>query len=120
MTNSKLKPSEVMVVMGNTFDTNGADIAAATLISVDPERHPTQMMYFLATPKGIALATFEVEGYYSTTHCMPLDYADWIRTHWNIEISDEIRNKIAEASFLSSKLETEEDLEQAILNLKQS
>ena len=113
-----MKTSQVIAVLGNPEDTNGATVVSASIITLDPCLNANHMTYFLATPKGIALAHLEPTGYYTSTHCMPLDYANWISNNWNIDINDTIRNQLNESVTIAKQIMTETDLEKALIVAK--
>ncbi len=117
-TNLLIRPQQVIAVMGEIEDTNGASVVAASIITLDPRFDANHMMYFLATPKGVAIAQLDPSGYYSSTHCMPLDKAIWMHNNWKLDITTDIRNQVKSSITIAQNLRTKDDLEKALIVAK--
>lgn len=65
----------------------------------------------------IVLATMSNSRLLSSANA-PLSYSDWIATHWNIDITDEIRSMVGEAGFLIRGIRDEDQLNQALITVK--
>lgn len=80
----------VIVQLGNVSDTDGSTLAKGEIIKIELVGALNQPLYYIATPKGIALAGkwATKNNHFYSTHCMPLSYAKWILVNWQIEVED--------------------------------
>lgn len=106
--------NEVVVQLGNESDTDGATLAKGKIIKTALSVFNTPM-YYIATPKGIAVAEKsrrKLNVFYST-HCMPVSYANWIERNWDVKVEDHIKT-IENTTVLADNVKSSDVMRKAI------
>ncbi|AQT27974.1 hypothetical protein pVa21_032 [Vibrio phage pVa-21] len=105
---------EVIVQLGNESDTDGATLAKGEIIKITLNILD-KPLYYIATPKGIAVAEKcrgKLNIFYST-HCMPVSYAEWIERNWNINVEDHLET-IERGEVLADNVKSSDVMRKAI------
>lgn len=104
----------VIVQLGNESDSYGATLAKGEIIKITLGML-NRPLYYIATPKGIAIAEKcgRKNNIFYSTHCMPLSYADWISNNWGIQV-EEHADAVANSEVLKDNVESSDVMREAI------